>query len=117
MKFDPSSFPAAAKATGFQSDNLEKVLRLREVQNGIDDHALREWHLGYINHAGAQERIQVEINFLMRACALPPRVLAAAPAIGSPPCEFLVLAAEELFGGKIKAMIVAEYLAQSRKPA
>jgi predicted nucleotidyltransferase component of viral defense system len=41
----------------------------------------------------------------MRAYALPPRVLAAAPAIGSPPCEFLVLAAEEVFGGKIKAMI------------
>jgi predicted nucleotidyltransferase component of viral defense system len=158
MKFDPSSFPAAVKATGFQSDNLEKVLRLRElltefqkhsflggrlvlkggtalnlfylgltrlsvdidlnyiahlereamlaerseivkaveqvsaglgykVQNGTDDHALREWHLGYVNHAGAQDRIQVEINFLMRAC------------------EFLVLAAEEVFGGKIKAMI------------
>jgi predicted nucleotidyltransferase component of viral defense system len=133
MKFDPSSFPAAAKATGFQSNNLEKVLRLRElltefqkhsflggrlvlkggtalnlfylgltrlsvdidlnyiahlereamlaerseivkaveqvsaglgykVQNGIDDHALREWHLGYVNHAGAQERIQVEAS-------------------------------------------------------
>jgi predicted nucleotidyltransferase component of viral defense system len=132
MKFDPSSFPAAAKATGFQSNNLEKVLRLREpltefqkhsflsgrlvlkggtalnlfypgltrlsvdidlnyiaqlereamlaerseivkaveqvsaglgykVQNGIDDHALREWHLGYVNHAGAQERIQVRL--------------------------------------------------------
>ena len=76
-----------------------------KVQNGTDDHALREWHLGYVNHAGVQDRIQVEINFLMRACALPPRVLAAAPAIGSPPCEFLVLAAEEVFGGKIKAMI------------
>jgi len=58
-----------------------------KVQNGTDDHALREWHLGYVNHAGAQDRIQVEINFLMRAC------------------EFLVLAAEEVFGGKIKAMI------------
>src|SRR5229473_7496876 len=76
-----------------------------KVQNGTDDHALREWHLGYVNHAGAQNSIQVEINFLMRACALPPRVLAAVPAIGSPPCEFLVLAAEEVFGGKIKAMI------------
>jgi hypothetical protein len=44
-----------------------------KIQNGIDDHGLREWHLGYVNHASAQERIQVEINFLMRACALPPR--------------------------------------------
>jgi len=31
MKFDPSSFPAAAKATGPPSNNLEKVLRLREL--------------------------------------------------------------------------------------
>jgi predicted nucleotidyltransferase component of viral defense system len=76
-----------------------------KLQNGTDDHALREWYLGYANHAGAQDRIQVEINFLMRACALPPRVLTAASVIDSPPCEFLVLAPEELFGGKIKAMI------------
>jgi hypothetical protein len=66
---------------------------------------LREWHLGYNNHSGAQDRIQVEINFLMRACALPPRVLPAAAIAASPPCEFLVLATEELFTGKIKAMI------------
>jgi predicted nucleotidyltransferase component of viral defense system len=176
MKFDPSSFPATAKTTGFQPDNLEKVLRLRELltefqkhsflrgklvlkggtalnlfylgltrlsvdidlnyiatvnretmlaersdivkaveqiaiglgykfQNGVDDHALREWHLGYANHVGAQDRIQVEINFLMRACALPPRVLPAASIVDSQPCEFLVLATEELFAGKIKAMI------------
>ena len=76
-----------------------------KLQNGVDDHALREWHLGYANHSGAQDRIQVEINFLMRACALPPRVLPAAAIADSPPCEFLVLATEELFGGKIKAMI------------
>jgi predicted nucleotidyltransferase component of viral defense system len=75
------------------------------LQNGTDDHALREWHLGYINYAGAQERIQVEINFLMRACPLPAQVLPAA-SLGDPqPCEFLVLATAELFAGKLKAMI------------
>ena len=176
MKFDPSSFLPAAQTTGFQPDNLEKVLRLRELltefgkhsflrgklvlkggtavnlfylgltrlsvdidlnyianvnrekmlaersdivkaveqvaiglgyklQSGGDDHALREWHLGYSNHAGAQNHIQVEINFLMRACALPPRVLPAVSIIDSQPCEFLVLAPEEVFAGKIKAMI------------
>jgi predicted nucleotidyltransferase component of viral defense system len=176
MRFDPVSFRATADATGFQADNLEKLLRLRELliefhkhsflrdklvlkggtalnlfyldlarlsvdidlnyiahidrepmlaerpaivraveqvatglgyklQNGVDDHALREWYLGYSNHSGLQERIQVEINFLMRACALPPRVLPAATIAGSPPCKFLVLATEELFAGKIKAMI------------
>ena len=38
MKFDPSSFPAAAKATGFQSNNLEKVLRLRELLTEFQKH-------------------------------------------------------------------------------
>jgi predicted nucleotidyltransferase component of viral defense system len=79
-------------------------LRYR-IQNGVDDHALREWYLGYANHTGAQDRIQVEINFLMRTCALPPRTLPAATAGDPQPCEFLVLATEELFAGKLKAMI------------
>jgi predicted nucleotidyltransferase component of viral defense system len=39
MKFDPSSFPAAAKATGFQSNNLEKVLRLRELLTEFQKHS------------------------------------------------------------------------------
>jgi len=176
MKFDVAHLQAIANTTGFPPDNLEKVLRLRElltelhkhpflrdrvvlkggtainlfyldlvrlsvdidlnyvaqvdrekmlaerpdlvravdqittglgyrIQNGVDDHALREWHLGYANHTGAPDRIQVEINFLMRTCALPPRVLPAAGAGNPQPCEFLVLAAEELFAGKLKAMI------------
>lgn len=176
MRLDSTRFPAAAKSTGFDAANLEKVLRLRELlnefnkhsflrgklvlkggtalnlfylglarlsvdidlnyianigrdemladrvdivkavdqittglgyklQNGVDDHALREWHLIYVNHSGATDRIQVEINFLMRACALPPRVLPAAALADSPPCAFLVLATEELFAGKVKAMI------------
>lgn len=66
---------------------------------------MREWHLIYVNDSGATDRIQVEINFLMRACALPPRVLPAAALADSSPCAFLVLATEELFAGKIKAMI------------
>ena len=176
MKFNAARLQSIANTTGFPPDNLEKVLRLRElltelhqhsflrnrivlkggtainlfdldlvrlsvdidlnyiaqvdrqkmlaerpdvvravdqvatglgyrIQNGVDDHALREWHLGYANHTGAQDRLQVEINFLMRACALSPQVLPAA-SIGDPqPCEFLVLATEELFAGKLKAMI------------
>lgn len=176
MKINPASLRATAKTTGFDADNLEKRLRLRELltefhkhpflrgklvlkggtalnlfyldlarlsvdidlnyiahvhrekmlaerpeivraaeqiaaglgyklQNGVDDHALGEWYLGYTNHSGVPDRIQVEINFLMRACALPPRVLSATSIGESQPCQFLVLATEELFAGKIKAMI------------
>lgn len=75
------------------------------LQNGIDDYALREWYLNFTNHANRPDRIQVEINFLMRVCALPPQEMDAAP-LGTPDlCRYLVLRLEELFGGKLKAMI------------
>jgi len=176
MKFDAAQITKLARDTGFPANNLEKVLRLRELlielhkhpflqgklvlkggtalnlfylnlarlsvdidlnyiahtdreatlrerpeimraveqvatglgyklQNGVDEHALREWYLNYQNHTGKTDNIQIEINFLMRACALPPKVLAAAALTGAPPCQFLILETEELFGGKINAMI------------
>jgi len=78
------------------------------VQNGKDDYALREWYLNFTNHAGRPDRIQVEINFLMRACALPLRLLDAAPLPDVPPCKYSILALEELCGGKIKAITIRE---------
>ena len=39
MKFDRSRFTATAKATGFQADNLEKVLRLRKLLNEFQKHS------------------------------------------------------------------------------
>jgi predicted nucleotidyltransferase component of viral defense system len=76
-----------------------------KLQNGVDDYALREWYLNFTNHAGRPDRIQVEINFLMRACALLPLELNAAAIGEAAPCRYLVLSLEELFGGKTKAMI------------
>ncbi len=75
------------------------------LQNGVDEHALREWYLNYASYTGKPDQIQIEINFLMRACAVAPRILSAAPLAGLPACQFLVLETEELFAGKIKAMI------------
>ena len=31
-----------------------------KLQNGTDDHALREWHLGYNNHSGGQDVSQTD---------------------------------------------------------
>jgi len=76
-----------------------------QLQNGVDDYALREWHLNFKNHAGRSDRIQVEINFLMRTCALTPQELDAVSIGDAAPCRYLVLEIEELFGGKTKAMI------------
>src|ERR1700723_1415600 len=53
-------------------------------------------------HAGADPSRD---QLLMRTCALPPRTLPAASAGDPQPCEFLVLATDELFAGKLKAMI------------
>jgi predicted nucleotidyltransferase component of viral defense system len=75
------------------------------VQHGANDHALMGWYLGYSNYGDSPDRIEVEINFLMRACALPSKVLPAVSIGDEKPCEFSVLAIEELFAGKIKAMI------------
>jgi hypothetical protein len=41
----------------------------------------------------------------MRACALPPQELDAAAVGDAAPCRYLILALEELFAGKTKAMI------------
>jgi len=60
-----------------------------KVERGVQDHALMEWYLGYQNHIGAFDQIQVEVNFLMRACALPSQVREETS------CEFSVLPVEE----------------------
>jgi len=85
-------------------EQITKALGYK-VQRSADDYALNEWFLGYQNHIGNPDQIQVEINFLMRACALAPQLRQAIPIGDEAACEFPVLAIEELFAGKIRAMI------------
>jgi len=75
------------------------------IQIGVNDWALKELYLSFRNHSGWTDRIQVETNFLMRICALPPRLSKAFQLADEPPCEFPVLATEELMAGKLKALI------------
>ena len=76
-----------------------------KVQVGTDEYALLELYLGFANHAGRSDQIEVEINFLMRTCALPSEQRTAARLGNEQPSTFSVLAIEELFAGKIKAMV------------
>lgn len=92
--------PEIVKAT----EQITETLGYK-VQKGADDYALDEWFLAYQNHIGSPDQIQVEINFLMRASALAPQSRQAMPIGDEPACEFPVLAIEELFAGKIRAMI------------
>ena len=85
------------------AEQISKALGYK-LQRG-DDYALTEWFLAYQNHIGRPDQIQIEINFLMRACALAPQLRQAVPIGDEPACEFPVLAVEEVFAGKIRAMI------------
>ncbi len=76
-----------------------------QVQRGPDDHALVAWSLGFRNHAGHPDHIQVEINFLYRICAQSTGVLAAKRFGDEVECSFTVLSIEELLAGKLTAMI------------
>src|SRR5258708_4375600 len=60
-----------------------------KLQNGVDEYALRERYLNYQNHTGKPDRIQIEINFLMRPCPLPPKIPPPPPLPSSPPPPFL----------------------------
>ena len=75
------------------------------IQDGTHEHALLELYLNYRNHLGRDDRIEVEINFLMRVCVLPPGNRTAAKATNEAECQFPVLAIEELMAGKLKALI------------
>jgi predicted nucleotidyltransferase component of viral defense system len=76
-----------------------------QVQRGANDYALLGYYLGFTSHADRKDNLAVEINFLMRVCALPAAELDAARVADQIPCRFLVLAVEELMAGKLKAMI------------
>ena len=75
------------------------------IQPGTEGYALSEICLSYTNHAGRYDQIQVELNFLMRVCALPPKTSKARQFGDEEACDFPVLAIEELMAGKIKALI------------
>jgi len=76
-----------------------------QVRRGTDDHALVTLTLGFQNHAGRPDHIQVEVNFLYRVCAQPAGVRAARRFDDEAECSFPVLSAEELLAGKLAAMI------------
>jgi hypothetical protein len=176
MKLDAAYLGEAAKQTGFDPHNIEKVLRLKELLReflrhpflkgklvlkggvginvflfplprlsvdidlnyvgqadrdlmqaerpqveravkqiaiglgyrmdaGKSDWALTEFHLIFNSHANRADHLEVEVNFLMRICALPSQPLKAVQLADEAPCEFPVLAIEELMAGKLKAMI------------
>jgi predicted nucleotidyltransferase component of viral defense system len=75
------------------------------IRRATEEHALVDLVLEYRNHAGRPDRVEVEVNFLFRVCALPPQTRTATKFEDETECTFPVLAIEELMAGKLRAMI------------
>lgn len=103
-QLDPQEMQRERPGIVNATEQITKSLEYK-VQKSTDDYALNEWFLAYQNHVGSPDQIQVEINFLMRACALVPQLRQAIPIGDEPACEFPVLAIEEVFAGRTRAMI------------
>lgn len=84
---------------------LEQLFRSMnlQIQRGRPEHAATTYTLRFPSVLGGVGQIQVEVNWLMRVCLLPPmqrtsKLLSFEPTV-------TVLAPEELMGGKMKAFL------------
>lgn len=107
------NYVGAADQDAMRTDRpeIEKAIRQiaetlgYRIQAGAAEYALFSLYLVYRNHLGRDDRIEVEVNYLHRTPALDPVMMKAVQLGDEAPCEYLVLAAEELLAGKYKAMI------------
>ena len=84
---------------------LEQLFRSMnlQIQRGRPEHAATTYTLRFPSAFGGMGQVQVEVNWLMRVCLLPPmqrtsKLLSFKPTV-------TVLAPEELMGGKMKAFL------------
>jgi len=107
------NYTGRVERDGMQGERPEIERSIEQVAGGLgyrthagkNDWALKEFHLSFNNHGKRADHLQVEVNFLMRICALPPQPIKAIQMADEAFCEFPVLAIEELMAGKLKAMI------------
>ncbi len=107
------NYIGAVEPEGMRSERPELELVARQlaatlgytVREGTQDYALFQIYLGYTNHLGRSDRLEVEINYLHRVTVLDAIRKTAVQVSDEPACQFLVLAEEELLAGKYKAMI------------
>lgn len=86
---------------------IERVCRSEgyRVQYGRDAHASTTMHLRYLSALGAEDRVQLDVNFLMRVCLFEPELRSAAMGAEAPKVEFSVAAFEEIMAGKLVALL------------
>jgi len=75
------------------------------VQYGSEEHAGRKFYLNFQSCFGLSDRIELDVNYLLRICFLAPERLTGIRLDEAVPCSANVLQFEELMAGKMKAFI------------
>jgi predicted nucleotidyltransferase component of viral defense system len=90
---------------------LERVVRRLarstgyQVTASADAHAGRKFHLGYLSHAGEPDRIELDINYQMRLPLGAPVERTLWQPIAAEPVLVLTVSDQELWAGKIAALL------------
>ena len=86
---------------------LQRVARSGgyDVAPSGEDHAGRKFHLGYRSHAGSPDRIEVDVNFLMRLPIDAPVERRLWQPAEAPPIQIRGVGDAELWAGKIVALL------------
>lgn len=76
-----------------------------QLQRGPEEHAGRKLYLGYWNAIGAQDRIEVDLNYLFRVPLDMPERLTGWTPDPDVPCRGLILGRNEVMAGKLFALL------------
>ena len=76
-----------------------------QVSQSADEHAARKFHLGYRSHAGSPDRIELDINFQMRLPIDEPIERKLWQPAKAPEVIIRTVGDEELWAGKIAALL------------
>ena len=75
------------------------------VQTSAEAHAGRTWHLGYVNHAGGRDRMEVDVSYINRVPLLGLQTLEPWSLDDRKRQPILLCSPEELVAGKLRALL------------
>lgn len=85
-------------------DRVTRALRY-DVSHSADEHAGRKFYLGYRSHSGSQDRIELDVNYQMRLPIVAPVDRELWQPGSAPRPSIRCVGDEELWAGKIAALL------------
>ena len=85
-------------------DRVTRALRY-DVSHSADEHAGRKFYLGYRSHAGSQDRVELDVNYQMRLPIVAPVDRELWQPGSAPRPSIRCVGDEELWAGKIAALL------------